>query len=144
MADAEVYKTVLENQNGILSNVLEKQQEFRNAVNNKNWKNLMKIVSAVNSYMDEFNALDEKRDRISSRLSGEKTEECQMLVTQLKGKLVRCRAENKMLCKYLNITNNFVKGIVGSALPQSKGMLYSRNGRIVEQQPASLLFDTLS
>ena len=51
---------VLNEQNSILDVVLTKQQELRNSVNEKNWTNLMTVISEINLSMDKFNKLDEK------------------------------------------------------------------------------------
>ena len=57
---------VLNEQNSILDVVLTKQQELRNSVNEKNWTNLMTVISEINLSMDKFNKLDEEREEITT------------------------------------------------------------------------------
>lgn len=133
---------VLNEQNSILDVVLTKQQELRNSVNEKNWTNLMTVISEINLSMDKFNKLDEEREEITAAEDVANIEYKRILST-VRGKLVKSRTENKVLSEYINITKGFVQSIIDNALPQSRNKLYSRNGNIIQSQPQSVVVNTL-
>ena len=133
---------VLNEQNSILDVVLTKQQELRNSVNEKNWTNLMTVISEINLSMDKFNKLDEEREEITTAEDVANIEYKRILST-VRGKLVKSRTENKVLSEYINITKGFVQSIIDNALPQSRNKLYSRNGNIIHSQPQSVVVNTL-
>ena len=133
---------VLNEQNSILDVVLTKQQELRNSVNEKNWTNLMTVISEINLSMDKFNKLDEEREEITTSEDVANIEYKRILST-VRGKLVKSRTENKVLSEYINITKGFVQSIIDNALPQSRNKLYSRNGNIIQSQPQSVVVNTL-
>ena len=136
------YKEVLEKEDEILSKVIIEQANLKKAVNEKSWPDLMKVISNVNLYMDSFNKLDEEREEIASKLSDDDME-CRVLLAKVRGKLVRCRTENKALGDYINITRNFVQGVIDHSLPQTRSKVYSRNGNIIQKQPHSVVVNTL-
>lgn len=136
------YKDILTKEDEILSQVLQFQGDFKVAVNNRNWTDLMKVISKINLNMDAFNKLDEERERFSSQ-NKENNPECKELLRAVRGKLVRCRTENKALGDYLNITRKFVKDIIENAIPHNRNKLYSRNGSIIQRQPESVVVNTL-
>ena len=133
---------VLNEQNSILDVVLTKQQELRNSVNEKNWTNLMTVISEINLSMDKFNKLDEEREEITTAEDVANIEYKRILST-VRGKLVKSRTENKVFSEYINITKGFVQSIIDNALPQSRNKLYSRNGNIIQSQPQSVVVNTL-
>lgn len=133
---------VLNEQNSILDVVLIKQQELRNSVNEKNWTNLMTVISEINLFMDKFNKLDEEREELTTAEDVANIEYKRILST-VRGKLVKSRTENKVLSEYINITKGFVQSIIDNALPQSRNKLYSRNGNIIQSQPQSVVVNTL-
>ena len=90
---------VLSEQNLILDLVLTKQQELRNSVNDKNWTNLMSVISEINLAMDRFNKLDEEREEITS-IDDTKNPIYINLLSDVRGKLVKSRTENKVLSEY--------------------------------------------
>lgn len=136
------YADVLTEEKSILENVLLIQKSVRKAINDKNWTELMKHMSAVNISMDSFNRLDEEREELAVAVKAG-DEEVSSILTEVRGLLVKCRAENKALSDYINITRNFVKGIIDEALPQSKAKVYSRNGNIVQDKPHSVVLNAL-
>lgn len=133
---------VLNEQNSILDVVLTKQQELRNSVNEKNWTNLMTVISEINLSMDKFNNLDEEREEITT-VEDVANIEYKRILSTVRGKLVKSRTENKVLSEYINITKGFVQSIIDNALPQSRNKLYSRNGNIIQSQPQSVVVNTL-
>lgn len=135
------YRNILEKENSLLDEVLVLQQDLRNAVNEKDWTKLMSVISSINLKMDSFNHLDEDREKYAA--SQKDDSEILNLLSEVRGKLVRTRTENKALGDYINITRNFVQGIIDTALPQSRAKVYSRSGSIVRNQPQSVVVNQL-
>lgn len=136
------YRDVLVSENKLISDVLCRQQALRDAVNNKDWTALMDAAGDVNEMMDAFNELDKDREELA--LGGlQEDAETYGLLAEIRGKLVKSRIENKALSDYISITREFVKGIIDTAVPQSRNRLYSRNGYVVQPQPESVVVNTL-
>ena len=136
------YRDVLVSENKLISDVLCRQQALRDAVNNKDWTALMDAAGDVNEMMDAFNELDKEREALA--LGGlQEDAETYGLLAEIRGKLVKSRIENKALSDYISITREFVKGIIDTAVPQSRNRLYSRNGYVVQPQPESVVVNTL-
>ncbi len=136
------YRDVLVSENKLISDVLCRQQSLRDAVNNKDWTALMDAAGDVNEMMDAFNELDKEREELA--LGGlQEDAETYGLLAEIRGKLVKSRIENKALSDYISITREFVKGIIDTAVPQSRNRLYSRNGYVVQPQPESVVVNTL-
>ena len=135
------YKDILIEERDVLSNIIDRQNELRKAVKEKDWIKLMDIISAVNVAMDKFTALDEKRESLSRDIN---SGECFDLLCEVRGKLLKCRVENNALNQYVGTASRFVRGIVNEALPQSRPRLYSHRGRVVQAQPKSIVVNTLS
>ena len=136
------YRDVLVSENKLISDVLCRQQALRDAVNNKDWTALMDAAGDVNEMMDAFNELDKEREELA--LGGlQEDAETYGLLAEIRGKLVKSRIENKALADYISITREFVKGIIDTAVPQSRNRLYSRNGYVVQPQPESVVVNTL-
>ncbi len=136
------YKEILNQEDEVLSSVISLQNELRCAVKNKDWAELMKVISDINLSMDRFNNLDEQREAAAVYAKSDEIE-TKALLAKVRGKLVRVRAENKALSEYINITRNFVRGIIDSALPQSRAKVYGRSGKILQTQPDSVVVNTL-
>ena len=136
------YRDVLVSENKLISDVLCRQQALLDAVNNKDWTALMDAAGDVNEMMDAFNELDKEREELA--LGGlQEDAETYGLLAEIRGKLVKSRIENKALSDYISITREFVKGIIDTAVPQSRNRLYSRNGYVVQPQPESVVVNTL-
>lgn len=145
MADSKnSYRDILLQEDAVLSEVISSQGELRAAVNAKNWTDLMKVVSDINLEMDRFNRLDAEREEAAkyAENAGFEKENAELL-GKVRGKLVRCRAENKALGDFINITRNFVRKIIDTALPQSRNKVYGRSGVFVQKQPDSVVVNTL-
>ncbi len=149
MADSKRYKEILLQEDAVLSDVIASQAELRAAVNAKDWTNLMKVVSDINLEMDKFNHLDDERENFlkaeKDGMSGSADfdRETNELLAKVRGKLVRCRTENKALGDFINITRNFVQKIIETALPQSRTKVYGKGGGFVQKQPDSVVVNTL-
>ena len=135
------YKDILIEERDVLSNIIDRQNELRKAVKEKDWTKLMDIISAVNVAMDKFTALHEKLESLSRDIN---SGECFDLLCEVRGKLLKCRVENNALNQYVGTASRFVRGIVNEALPQSRPRLYSHRGRVVQAQPKSIVVNTLS
>lgn len=145
MADSKnSYRDILLQEDAVLSDVISSQSELRAAVNAKSWTDLMKVVSDINLEMDKFNRLDAAREEASksAEIADFEAENAELLA-KVRGKLVRCRAENKALGDFINITRNFVQKIIDTALPQSRNRLYGKGGGFVQKQPDSVVVNTL-
>ena len=125
--------SILSEENKILDEVILNQVSFRQAVTQKNWQMLMSLSSSIGKLMDTFNSLDEKREELmqDKMESFEKDEKFIEFFTVLRGKLVKCRTENKALSDYISVTRNFVRNKV-----------YTKSG-IVQKQPQSVVVNTL-
>lgn len=135
------YIEILLEENKVLSEVLENQALLRKTVNDKDWSNLLDVISRINLLMDSFNILDEKREKIASGKKNDSEEE-KKLLSEAKSKLLRLRSENKALSEYIDITRGFVRKTIDEALPQSKNKLYTKKGYSVHQ-PESVVVNTL-
>lgn len=135
------YIEILLEENKVLSEVLENQALLRKTVNDKDWSNLLDVISRINLLMDSFNILDEKREKIASGKKNDSEEE-KKLLSEAKSKLLRLRTENKALSEYIDITRGFVRKTIDEALPQSKNKLYTKKGYSVHQ-PESVVVNTL-
>lgn len=136
------YKEILTQENEILSKVIESQADLRCAVKNKDWTQLLKVISEINLFMDSFNRLDEERE-VATVNAGSDDVETQSLLAEVRGKLVRCRTENKSLGDYINITKTFVQGVIDTAVPGSRVKVYGKNGYVKQEQPHSIVVNTL-
>ena len=136
------YKEILKQEDSILSNVISSQLELRCAVKNKDWTQLMKVISDINLEMDKFNRLDEERESAAVYAKSDDAE-TQELLSIVRGKLVHCRTENNALSEYINITRNFVKGVIDNALPRGRAKVYTRAGTINHKQPESVVVNAL-
>lgn len=136
------YKEILAEESEILSKVISAQSDLRCAVNNKDWPQLMKVISEINLSMDSFNRLDEEREEAAVN-AGSDDMEAQALLSEVRGKLVRCRTENKALGDYINITRNFVQGVIDTAVPGNRAKVYGKNGFVKKEQPSSVVVNTL-
>jgi len=150
MADSKIYMDILLKEDSVLSDVIASQAELRAAINEKNWTNLMKVVSEINLEMDKFNRLDEERENFLKSENGRMAagsaglgKETDELLAKVRGKLVRCRTENKALADFINITRNFVQKVIETALPQSRTKVYGKGGGFVQKQPDSVVVNTL-
>lgn len=145
MDETKNYMEILEQEDSALSNVIDFQKKLRSSVSEKNWTFLMKVVSDINLEMDKFNQLDEKRNQIVTANGKDflSNSDVSALLLKVRGKLVRCRTENKALGDYINITRGFVKKVIDTSLPQSRSKLYGKTGVFVQNQPKSVVVDTV-
>ena len=137
------FEKLLEKEAEILDQISSKQIEMRNAVKEKNWNNLMALITDVNVLSDSFKTLDASRDKIQTEMQRDELSSYKNSLSDLRSKLLKCKAENKAFASYVNISRSFVQQVVERALPQSRNKNYSRNGNIVQPQPQSVVVNQL-
>lgn len=137
----EEFKEILVKENALLDALLERQSELHAAVRAKNWIGLEENIQAVQNLSDEFSALDERRETLSSA-KGEFSEEEKSLLVGLHGKLLKSKIENQALGSYITATNNFVQGILDNAVPNRRNVLYSKSG-IVQRGAESVVLNRI-
>ncbi len=135
------YRDILEAEDALLSEALKKQHDLRTAVERKDWSGLTDVIASINYCMDRFNALDKERETLAAAgMAGSSAD----LLRTVRGKLLQCRTENKVINEYANTMRDFVHGILNEAHPQRHSRLYSWRGKIVQEQPKSVVINTLS
>ncbi len=137
------FENILKLEDSILDQLSDKQALLRASVTEKNWEKLTNVVSQINSVSDSFMEIDKKREDIQDKLSVKDLRPYFDQLGKLRTKLLKCKVENKALGKYVNITKNFVQGVIDNALPQSGNRVYSNKGIIVQPQPQSLVVNQL-
>ena len=139
----EEFSVILKRMENILDVISEKQKLLREAVNKKNWTELMTLISEVNLLSDAFKSEDVRREKIQNLLKKNALSTYSISLAALRSKLLRCKAENKAFASYVNITRGFVQQVVEKAIPVSRNKNYSRNGVIVQPQPQSLVVNQM-
>lgn len=143
MAETTTLEQILSKENELLDKVLVEQAELRKAVHDKKWEKLMETVSNINMLADDFKKAESERERIARKQTEEAKKAAMPLLAQVRGKLVKSKTENQALGDYITITRGFIQGILDEAVPQSRSKVYSRSGKIVHSQPASVVVNTL-
>ena len=140
-----MYRDILESEETVLSEIIEKQMKLKKAVNDKNWSCLMECISELDELAEKFNALDEQRAQFSDENAGkvEMNDEEVALLSRVRGKLIKSRAESRAMCEYIHITKEFVQTVLDTAVPNSRARVYSRKGYITNSQPSSVVLNTL-
>ena len=139
----EEFSTILKRMGEILDSISEKQKLLRDAVNQKDWNNLMTLISEVNFLSDSFKSFDSKREKIQISMKRGDLSPYTYSLSTLRTKLLRCKADNKAFASYVNISRTFVQQVVEKALPHSRNKNYSRNGAILQPQPQSVVVNQL-
>lgn len=133
-------ENILTEESDLLDSAIEKQRALRKSVDEKDWSALSGIVSSMSRLMDRFNRLDAVRSKLTGDDGSAAHSE---RLAEIRGKLVRCRAENRALGDYIGTMRAFVSGVLNDVLPQSRNKLYSREG-VFQPQPQSVVINTLS
>ena len=81
------------------------------------------------------------RDCLQDNIKSAELKSFSEKITNLRSKLLKCKIENQALTKYVNITKEFIQGIVENALPQTGSKVYSNKGKILHPQPQSVVVD---
>ena len=135
------FEQILVKEEGILDELVKAQNQLRKAVTEKNWESLTKIINNINSISSEFLEADTNREVLQDMMKMNEVKPYFERLGNMRQKLLKCKIENQALSKYVNITKNFIQGVVENALPQSGNKVYSKNGKIVQPQPQSVVLN---
>ena len=133
------FDTVLVEEEKILENLIKNQDLLRKSVTDKNWEDLTKIINTINTLSADFLTIDSEREVLQDMMKIEELKPYFERLGSMRAKLLKCKIENEALSKYVNITRNFIQGVVENALPQSGNKVYSKQGKIVQPQPQSVV-----
>ena len=135
------FESILAEEEKILDELVKNQNMLRKAVSEKNWENLTKIITNINTISNNFLDIDTEREVIQDMMKIDEIRPYFERLGTMRAKLLRCKIENQALSKYVNITRNFIQGVVEEALPQSGNKVYSKSGKIVQPQPQSVVLN---
>ena len=135
------FEEILEKEEGILDELVKSQNQLRKAVTEKNWESLTKIINTINTVSADFLEADAQREELQDMMKMDEVKPYFERLGNMRAKLLKCKIENQALSKYVNITKNFIQGVVDDALPQSRSKVYSKNGKIVQPQPQSVVLN---
>ena len=135
------FEQILEKEEGILDELVKAQNQLRKAVTEKNWESLTKIINTINTVSGDFLEADAEREDIQDMMKMDEVKPYFERLGNMRAKLLKCKIENQALSKYVNITKNFIQGVVEEALPQSGNKVYSKTGKIVQPQPQSVVLN---
>ena len=135
------FEEILEKEEGILDELVKSQNQLRKAVTEKNWESLTKIINTINTVSADFLEADAQREELQDMMKMDQVKPYFERLGNMRAKLLKCKIENQALSKYVNITKNFIQGVVDDALPQSRSKVYSKNGKIVQPQPQSVVLN---
>ena len=135
------FEQILVKEEGILDELVKAQNQLRKAVTEKNWESLTKIINTINTVSGNFLEADAEREDIQDMMKMDEVKPYFERLGNMRAKLLKCKIENQALSKYVNITKNFIQGVVEDALPQSGNKVYSKAGKIVQPQPQSVVLN---
>lgn len=133
------FNEILNQEDSILNSLIEKQAELKSAVTTKSWEKLTIIIEDINHIYESFTEKDSEREVLQDMIESKDLKELSPKIAELRGKLLKCKIENQAITKYVNITREFIQGIVENAIPQSGSKVYSSKGMIVQPQPQSVV-----
>ena len=139
--DKKDFELILEKDEGILDELVKAQNQLRKAVTEKNWESLTKIINTINTVSGNFLEADAEHEDIQDMMKMDEVKPYFERLGNMRAKLLKCKIENQALSKYVNITKNFIQGVVEDALPQSGNKVYSKTGKIVQPQPQSVVLN---
>ena len=135
------FEAILDQEEKILNNLVHNQDMLKKAVTEKNWESLTRIINNINTISSEFLEADTEREVLQDLMKMKEIKPYFERLGSMRAKLLKCKIENQALSKYVNITKNFIQGVVDNALPQSGNKVYSKNGKIVQPQPQSVVLN---
>ncbi|MDR3114146.1 MAG: hypothetical protein LBU25_01340 [Treponema sp.] len=168
------HKEVLENernvhilhlQNEVLEKIAVLQASVRNAVMNREWTDFESLLSTMNQYGDQFQALEAERIALLSGLFQEDASSSQKgnqdtpssfyrlvsrlpepdrkglteMYRNLKLRALKIRMANESLIAYLNEAKTMVNSFLDAACPDRKTRFYSRWGTKVAMDARSVM-----
>ncbi len=141
--EIEEFESVLDKEAKVLTELAEKQVAVKQSVIDRDWENLVALISDVNRLSDAFKEIDVKRDQLQNSLDENTLKNYYSQLGSLRSQLLKCKVENRVITDYVNIAKTFIQEVVEKALPQSRNKNYSRNGKIVQPQPLSVVVNQL-
>ena len=141
--EIEEFESVLDKEAKVLTELAEKQVAVKQSVIDRDWENLVVLISDVNRLSDSFKEIDVKRDQLQNSLDENTLKNYYSQLGSLRSQLLKCKVENRVITDYVNIAKTFIQEVVEKALPQSRNKNYSRNGKIVQPQPLSVVVNQL-
>ena len=139
--NAKEFEQILEKEEQILDDLLKSQSQLRKAVTDKNWESLTRIINTINTISSNFLETDSEREDMQDMMKMDEVRPYFERLGDMRSKLLKCKIENQALSKYVNITKNFIQGVVDDALTQSGNKVYSKTGKIVQPQPQSVVLN---
>ncbi|MCQ2576570.1 MAG: hypothetical protein MJ162_07480 [Treponema sp.] len=137
------YEAVLNQEDELLDKLLACQKVMKTAVMEKDWETLTSSINDINYFSEEFQTIDSERDVLQNQLKTEELKPFFAKLGEMRGKLTKYKVENNALGKYVNITKDFINGVVENAIPNRRNKTYSRYGKIVQPQPTSVVLNQL-
>ncbi len=156
-ASQDLYK-ILVSQNEVLGAIIVQQQIVRSAVTGKDWNQLQDAVAEVNKLSKVFTSLESKRIEKSIKLSPKNPDDIFVVSSfasdelkkciietfhQVRQKLVVSKIENDAINEYIRITQEFLQGVFDNVLPQRRNKLYSSTGKVIKNQPKSVILNAI-
>lgn len=141
--EIEEFESVLDKEAKVLTELADKQVAVKQSVIDRDWDNLVALISDVNRLSDAFKEIDVKRDQLQKSLDENTLKNYYSQLGSLRSQLLKCKVENRVITDYVNIAKTFIQEVVEKALPQSRNKNYSRNGKIVQPQPLSVVVNQL-
>lgn len=141
--EIEEFESVLDKEAKVLTELADKQAAVKQSVIDRDWENLVVLISDVNRLSDAFKEIDVKRDQFQNLLDENTLKNYYSQLGSLRSQLLKCKVENRVITDYVNIAKTFIQEVVEKALPQSRNKNYSRNGKIVQPQPLSVVVNQL-
>lgn len=141
--EIEEFESVLDKEAKVLTELADKQAAVKQSVIDRDWENLVVLISDVNRLSDAFKEIDVKRDQLQNLLDENTLKNYYSQLGSLRSQLLKCKVENRVITDYVNIAKTFIQEVVEKALPQSRNKNYSRNGKIVQPQPLSVVVNQL-
>ena len=135
------FEAVLDQEEKILDSLVHNQDLLKKSVTDKNWESLTKIINNINTISSEFLEADTEREVLQDMMKMNDIKPYFGRLGNMRAKLLKCKIENQALSKYVNITKNFIQGVVEDALPQSRSKVYSKTGKIVQPMPQSVVLN---
>jgi hypothetical protein len=135
------FEDILEREEGILDELVKAQDQLRKSVTEKNWESLTRIINTINTVSGNFLEADAQREELQDMMKMDEVKPYFERLGNMRAKLLKCKIENQALSKYVNITKNFIQGVVEDALPQSRSKVYSKTGKIVQPMPQSVVLN---
>lgn len=135
------FSTILAEEENTLDKLAEKQLLLRKAIVEKNWEDLLELMSEVNSISDSFQHFDIRRDEIQEQLKSDELKPYFERLSRMRTKLLKCKVENQVISNYVNVTRDFIAEVINKALPKTHNQNYTKQGTITQPQTASVLVD---